>query len=798
MTGIHAFMTNQMKIDLRACGFSEEQLLELTPQEGDDILAVASLAVTDIGEVRESIATIVGQARAATKHLSDPGILQVILVHPLTEGVETIYRYELSDTDLIERMTREVVSASEAGHNAYIEGRTVRRSLGAKQRGGLADTIAVFALVVDSDSDKGKAWAPTVPISYTVATSPPNNNHHHWLFFEIALDPATAQKLGERLRAATKADADTGNVCQPYRIAGTVNYPGAKKRERGRTAPAPTYSLGVDDALWTPERFEQEFPAVPRELDGDRGGQSPVQPDESSIPADTLREIQSQEAGKRGIRFWNVMIVLKSLGFTIDGMVALFERYPDGIAEKYRGRLRHQVETVWNKLKIGEPEAKPGDITVIKVLSQAEFLADFVPPDYLVDGVLQRRFVYSLTAVTGHGKTALALQLAQAIGSADPNVHFGGHAVEKGRVVYFVGENPDDVRCRIKGANSKRNDDPNQDRIYYIAGVFDIAGLHEQLVVAIDQLGGVDLVLVDTSAAYFLKDDENSNPQMGAHARLLRTLTTLPGGPCVVVLCHPVKHVTESTQLLPRGGGAFMAEMDGNLTLWKHDENLITLHHSDKFRGPGFEPTTFKLEKITTEELVDRKGREIPTVHAVAISGQEEEEQEATAEREEDELLAALAGDPLSIADLARACGWLLVNGEPHKSKTHRVLERLVKDKLVRKVRGRRYRLTEDGRKAIEGDDDDDEAEITAEERGGAPGGKKAKPFYALKGMKQRDTVPCVYCGRTGDVFKFADGRQPKGQRHHAELHEGCAEAYFTGQPKPKNGGENPPESLVH
>src|SRR5215471_2257820 len=33
-------MTNAMKDDLRACGFSEEQLAQLTPQEGDEILAV--------------------------------------------------------------------------------------------------------------------------------------------------------------------------------------------------------------------------------------------------------------------------------------------------------------------------------------------------------------------------------------------------------------------------------------------------------------------------------------------------------------------------------------------------------------------------------------------------------------------------------------------------------------------------------------------------------------------------------------------------------------------------------------
>src|SRR5262249_27754997 len=308
--------------------------------------------------------------------------------------------------------------------------------------------------------------------------------------------------------------------------------------------------------------------------------------------------------------------------------------------------------------------------------------------------------------------------------------------------------------------------------------------MHERLAGAIDKLGGVDLVLVDTSAAYFLKDDENNKRQMGEHARNLRALTRLPGAPCVLVLCHPIKHATEPAQLLPRGGGAFIAEMDGNLTLWKHDENLVTLHHSDKFRGPGFEPITFKLDKITTTNLVDRKGRLIPTVLAVAISEQEEEEQEVNAERDEDELLAALGSTKAhSIAGLARACNWTFANGDPAKSKVQRVLARLLADKLVKRVRGRHYRLTDEGRKAAGVAAEDDETEQKVEDGGGAVGSKKA--FRALRGMKQRDTVPCAFCGQTGDVYKFADGRQPKGQRHHADLHGGCTEAFFTGKAKP-------------
>src|SRR5262249_2097130 len=136
-------------------------------------------------------------ARAATKHLKEPGLLQVSLLHPLSEDMVP-YRYALDNPKLVEQMTREVVSASEAGHNTYIEARTVRRGLRGKQRGEATDTIAVFALVVDSDADKNEAWTPNVPVSLSVETSP--GNGHSWLFSERALDPKNG--AGKGLRGA--------------------------------------------------------------------------------------------------------------------------------------------------------------------------------------------------------------------------------------------------------------------------------------------------------------------------------------------------------------------------------------------------------------------------------------------------------------------------------------------------------------------------------------------------------------------------------------------------------------------
>jgi hypothetical protein len=72
---------------------------------------------------------------------------------------------------------------------------------------------------------------------------------------------------------------------------------------------------------------------------------------EASIPPDTMRCIRDGvDQPARSDVFWNCCLVLHRLAFTIDGAVALLEKYPNGIAAKYRGRLRNQVETIFRKL----------------------------------------------------------------------------------------------------------------------------------------------------------------------------------------------------------------------------------------------------------------------------------------------------------------------------------------------------------------------------------------------------------------------------------------------------------------
>jgi hypothetical protein len=342
--------------------------------------------------------------------------------------------------------------------------------------------------------------------------------------------------------------------------------------------------------------------------------------------------------------------------------------------------------------------------TALNIMSKQKFLAMMTLPDYLIDGLFQRRFLYAMTGQTGHAKTAVALLIAQLVSSTDKNAMLGTHRAGKGRVIYFVGENPDDVRYRVVGSDAQRTDNPEHDNISFIPGIFDIAGLMGVLKADCERNGEAALIVVDTSAAYFLGDEELSNTQMGAYARTLRLLTTLPGGPCVLVLCHPIKHVTEPSQLLPRGGGAYLAEMDGNLTLWRLSDDVVELHHT-KIRGPGFQAISFKLETIKSTKLVDKSGRPFSTVRAVAITQREEEQRLDKDEEDEDHVIAAMLAKPPahggSFATWAHDIGWVDQQGEPYKKKVERIVGKLsgTKPKLTTKLRNK-WTLTEEGKTA--------------------------------------------------------------------------------------------------
>jgi hypothetical protein len=322
------------------------------------------------------------------------------------------------------------------------------------------------------------------------------------------------------------------------------------------------------------------------------------------------------------------------------------------------------------------------------IISTTDFVTGFVPPDYLIDGLLQRRFLYSLTAPTNTGKTAITLRICAHVAFGLP---LAGREINRGKVLFFAGENPDDVRMRWIKQMEEMSIDPKECDVFWRAGSLRLSDkeLRRRLNIETEANGPFALVVVDTSAAYFSGDEENNNVQLGNHARILRSFVDTSGGPTVLVTCHPIKNA-DHDNLLPRGGGAFVAEVDGNLVCFKRSDNqIVELHWQGKFRGPDFAPIPFTINVGTASKLVDSKGRQIPTVTARPISEAEVTEADAAARHRQDRLLAALQESPgASLADLARKLGWSYRTGEPNKSLVNRTLDALRKRGLIKKEGG--------------------------------------------------------------------------------------------------------------
>jgi hypothetical protein len=187
--------------------------------------------------------------------------------------------------------------------------------------------------------------------------------------------------------------------------------------------------------------------------------------------------------------------------------------------------------------------------------SSREFVAGYVPPDYLVDGLIQEAFLYSLTGATGAGKTAITLRLAASTGLG---ILFANRETKKRRVLYLAAENPIDTRMRWIALAQQMDFDADTIEVYFVEGVFKISQMAGRLKAEAEELGGeFGLVIVDTSPVFYEGDDENNRNQQGKHAELLRGLIDIiPGRPAVIANCHPVKNAAPDN-LLPAGVETF-------------------------------------------------------------------------------------------------------------------------------------------------------------------------------------------------------------------------------------------------
>jgi hypothetical protein len=486
-------------------------------------------------------------------------------------------------------------------------------------------------------------------------------------------------------------------------------------QEKGSPEPGDLNDQAPEEMPFLYGRMEQKFDEPEAELELDKGDHpDPIGPQEAMPQASILMLTAEQKCDP------NFTLTPEQKAAVIDQLKRGRELCgpqwepipfpePDGPIPVSRFLYYDRAEQTYDKEE-PEPEPEPGPPPPPPppepkpkcgwIKTSAAFIDDFKQPDYLIYGLLLRAFIYSMTGMTGAGKTSVCLRVAAHVALGLP---IGKLEVARGKVLYFAGENADDVRMRWIKLCEDLKVNPADIDVYFVDFRMQMSLDTVKLRLGNESVdhGPFALVIVDTSIAYFEGDNENDNVQAAAHAKMLRGLIdVVVGRPTVIVTAHPVKNAT-TDNLIPRGGGAFLNEMDGNLVCKKNDANNVSdMHWQGKFRGPDFAPISFKLTAATTDKLKDTKGRPIWTVTAAPIDAAEKAVMDEATDIKADNMLVLLSKHTdLSQLQMAQKLGWAYRNGEPNKSLVERTLKRLVAEKQVER-QGRYWLLTKKGQAA--------------------------------------------------------------------------------------------------
>lgn len=629
--------------------------------------------------------------------------------------------------DWIDEAVDWIVNLNRIGYNIYAVRNPIRHTVTGSASD--KDIVAAFFLWADCDDPtaagnvyrfEGPKWSAAV----TTGRTPSIRVHTYWALEQPCYDLAEWRESQISIARHFGSDGTVINPSRIMRVGGTVAFPSTQKQGRGYISELTVINTEYEDARApvTLDQMARVFGAstpaqpslsqqalanvrAPNGIQIDVGGENSGKPS-LNRDAMAMQALQGQEWHNAVIRLVG-SYVAKGLsdgeihaitdgftlsGYTVDDTRREVQTAIDGARRKgWTPEPQTQHTPNFDYAPAPTPSDPTPQAKTWRMQTAAEFTADFVAPEYIVDGVMQRGRLYTLTAPTGSGKTAVMLYAATTIAEGQL---FYDREVEQGDVIFMAGENPDDVRARMIGTMEFNGIDPKKCRVHFIPGTFSIRADVERLREEAAKLPNLVLIVIDTFAAYFDGDDENSNAQALDFARVARRLTEFPSKPMVVMPAHPVKNATRGN-LSPKGGSSLLNEVDGNLTLW-NEGGVVTMHWQGKFRGAEFEPLSFELQRHESDLIRDAKGRRMPTILAKPMLTMRAMQIAKDNMSMEDKLLLSIADAPaLSLAERA------VTVGAPHKMKVVRMLEKMGQQKLIRKFRTN-WELTKDGERAVE------------------------------------------------------------------------------------------------
>ncbi|MFY9838370.1 MAG: hypothetical protein WAK55_18255 [Xanthobacteraceae bacterium] len=307
----------------------------------------------DADTVRKHVAWLHDKAAASIAGLGAPPlVIQLLSMAPTDSRMHSPCAFSVGD---VGRMVEAALIDNAAGLNVFSELRLVRPGRpDSRCRGTLEETMAVFAAAADDDSDTGKVFNAVVPAAGIISTSP--GNRHQYYPFARAIAAKPGQLLGQLMRDRCGGDACSGNPVQPFRIAGTINYPTPNKIERGRT-PVVTRIAHLSDKTFRASALWDIWAAMPPLRKPKKPVIAPFRavvvhskPYSRSMARMVLA---ADPAADRSAQFFSAINHAVNGGMTADQFESLAREHHGGCAAKYlegRDRLRDEIARGFAKI----------------------------------------------------------------------------------------------------------------------------------------------------------------------------------------------------------------------------------------------------------------------------------------------------------------------------------------------------------------------------------------------------------------------------------------------------------------
>ncbi|HVI27287.1 AAA family ATPase [Hansschlegelia sp.] len=314
--------------------------------------------------------------------------------------------------------------------------------------------------------------------------------------------------------------------------------------------------------------------------------QKPVPPT-ASASADLPRGLADLVAngapeGERSDQFHHAVGWLKDLGWTAPSILNLLEAHPRGIAAKYQGRLKAEVDRSFGK--IGDPRsadeilAKPAEPRALSLHWHGD-PDDTAERKWLVAEMIPETGKGLLSGQWGAAKTFVALDLA---GCVMTGGDFAGRAIQRvGGVVLIAAEGANEVSVRLRGVvqvKLKEHGGVDPDKLERLPFAWidecpplmskDAVAIHTATIAAAADRMRSDfrtelvLIIIDTLMAAAGIEDENDAAQ---GQKIMRMLDELSRSSRAFVLA--VDHFGKTVETGTRGTSAKEAAADMVLAL---------------------------------------------------------------------------------------------------------------------------------------------------------------------------------------------------------------------------------------